>query len=117
MSIKPALFDVVELLTDLPTQQLRIGDRGAIVESYNDNTFEVEFTNREGETLALVALPAQQFMVVWSADTCTWVSETEQVATLLSRLPKELNQEVLNFVRFLYARGQLFQTSLDSIKI
>lgn len=53
---QPELFDVVELLADLPELALRAGTRGAIVHCHADDTYEVEFTNTEGETLALVPL-------------------------------------------------------------
>jgi hypothetical protein len=71
---KPELFDGVELLADLPEQGLRAGSRGAIVECYADQQFEVEFTNLEGETLAMMALDASKFIVVWKAETKAWVS-------------------------------------------
>ncbi|NJR48107.1 MAG: DUF4926 domain-containing protein, partial [Hyellaceae cyanobacterium CSU_1_1] len=40
---QPELFDVVELLIDLPESNLRAGVQGAIVECYQDNNYEVEF--------------------------------------------------------------------------
>lgn len=67
----PALFDVVELLIDLPESNLRAGIQGAIVECSQDNNYGVEFSNSDGETLALCALSAKQFVVVWSAKTET----------------------------------------------
>ena len=36
---QPELFDVVELLVDLPEHNLRAGVQGAIVECYQDNNF------------------------------------------------------------------------------
>ena len=36
---QPELFDVVELLVDLPKYNLRAGVQGAIVECYQDNNF------------------------------------------------------------------------------
>lgn len=44
---EPELFDVIELLVDLPEDNLRAGVRGAIVECYDDHNYEVEFTNQE----------------------------------------------------------------------
>lgn len=70
---QPELFDVVELLVDLPEFNLRAGIQGAIVECYRDNNYEVEFSNSDGETLALCSLSTQQFVVVWSAKTKTWL--------------------------------------------
>jgi Domain of unknown function (DUF4926) len=43
----PELFDVIELLVDLPESNLRAGERGAIVECFRDGKYEVEFTNSE----------------------------------------------------------------------
>ena len=34
--IKPDLFDVIELLVNIPELKLQSGDRGAIVEKYSD---------------------------------------------------------------------------------
>ena len=69
----PELFDVVELLVDLPEFNLRAGVQGTIVESYQDNNYEIDFSNSEGETLVLCTLSAQQFIVVWSAKTKTYL--------------------------------------------
>jgi hypothetical protein len=101
---KPELFDVVELLADLPEQGLRAGSRGAIVECYPDHAYEVEFTHLDGETLALVALDGSKFIVVWKAATKDWVSAAEQIESLVSRLTDDTRQEVLDFTRFLYER-------------
>ena len=48
--IKAQLFDTVELLVDLTENNLHAGARGAIVEQYDDEHFEVEFINEIGET-------------------------------------------------------------------
>ncbi len=44
----PELFDVVELLVNLPEADLQLGAPGAIVEQYPDQSYEVEFTNGTG---------------------------------------------------------------------
>ena len=69
----PELFDVVELLINLPERNLSSGVQGTILECYQDNNYEVEFSNSDGETLALCTLSAQQFIVVWSAKTKTYL--------------------------------------------
>lgn len=104
MTNEVELFDVIELLTDLPEQSLRAGSRGAVVVCHPDGVYEVEFTNRDGETVALCPLSHQQFLVVWQAKTKNWVSLPEQVAALVIRLPEHAEQEMLNFARFLYMR-------------
>ena len=99
---QPELFDVVELLVDLPEHNLRAGVQGAIVECYQDNNYEVEFSNSNGETLALYALSARQFVVVWSAKTKTWLPISERVAAILNNLDSKRQEEVLDFAKFLY---------------
>ena len=99
---QPELFDVVELLIDLPELNLRAGVQGAIVECYQDNNYEVEFSNSDGETLALCTLSTKQFVVVWSAKTETWLPISERVAAILSNLDDQRQKEVLDFARFLY---------------
>ena len=38
---EPELFDVIELLVDLPAFNLRVGEGGAIVECLGDGKYEV----------------------------------------------------------------------------
>jgi len=68
--------------------------------------YEVEFTNELGETCAFLALRPDQFIVVWRAKTRTWLSISEQVATLVAHLPEEMGREVLDFACFLRVREQ-----------
>ena len=98
----PELFDVVELLVDLSEHNLRAGVHGAIVECDRDNNYEVEFSNSDGETIALCALSAKQFVVVWSAKTETWLPISERVAAIVDNLDSKRQEEVLDFALFLY---------------
>ena len=50
------LLDVVELIRDLPEQRLRAGMRGAVVDRYGNDEYEVDCVGGNGETLALLAL-------------------------------------------------------------
>ena len=100
------LFDVIELTVDLPQHHLRAGQRGTLVDRHTDDVYEVEFANESGETQALVALETDRFIVVWRAQSRTWVPVAEQVAALVSSLPERTRQEVLDFARFLYERSQ-----------
>lgn len=100
--ISPELFDIVELLVDMPEANLRAGDRGAIVEQHSERAYEVEFTNPEGETLELVALSPEQFMVVWQSASKAWVPLADRLAAMMSALPEERQEQVLNFARSLY---------------
>ena len=102
----PNLFDVVELTMDIPEQGLRAGMRGTIVECHPGDAYEVEFTNELGETLEFLALRPNQFIVVWQAETRTWVPVTEQIVTLIDHLPEDAGREVLDFARFLHERRQ-----------
>jgi len=73
------MFDVVELLVDLPEHRLRVGARGAIVHWYPGDTYEVDCSGEEGEALALVPLSARQFAVVWRANARSSVPRGEGV--------------------------------------
>jgi hypothetical protein len=106
MKVEVDLFDVVELLVSMPEYNLLAGARGAVVHCHPDGAYEVEFTNEEGETVALCPLSPQQFLVVWRAKTRSWTPIAEQVAALLARLPERAELEVLDFARFLHAREQ-----------
>ncbi len=102
--IKPDLFDVIELLVNLPEYNLQAGEQGTIVECYSNSDYEVEFSNSEGETLALCPLSPQQFIVVWQANTKTWLSAAEKLSALINHLPDERQQEVLDFAMFLHQK-------------
>lgn len=103
--IKPELFDLVELLVNLPEYQQSIGTQGAIVECHTLDRFEVEFSNEDGETTALCVLSPQQFMVVWQAQTKQWLTTTDKIAAIFDNLPKDKREEVLDFARFLYQKA------------
>jgi hypothetical protein len=98
---QPDLFDIVELLVDLPEDKLSTGTQGTIVECYQDNTYEVEFTNSLGETLALCTLFPQQFVVVWQAKTKSWLSLSEQITAVVNNLDTQRQKEVFKFIRSL----------------
>jgi hypothetical protein len=98
------LFDVVELLLNLPEQGLQVGAQGAIVEIYADRSCEVEFANGAGETIALVVLSVEQFVVTWRSGSKTWVSVVERFESLVAALPEETLLEVFDFARFVHSR-------------
>ena len=58
------LLDVVALLEDLPTPDLRRGQVGTVVESLATGVFEVEFSDNQGRTYATLALRADQLIVL-----------------------------------------------------
>ncbi len=100
--IEPDLFDVVELLVDVPKSNLKAGDRGAVVEKYNDRVCEIEFTNSKGETLALCTLSAEKMLVIWQVKTKSWISLFDRITAAIESLSEDRQQEVLTFARSLY---------------
>lgn len=58
------IFDVVALTVDLPDKGLLRGQVGTIVEELAPDVYEVEFSDTDGETYALVTLTAEQLMVL-----------------------------------------------------
>jgi hypothetical protein len=100
------LFDVIELVHDIPEHGLLAGTQGTIVESHGNNAYEAEFVNEQGETLALLALRSEQFAIVWRARTRTWAPLSEQIARIVADLPETAGHEVLDFARFLRERQQ-----------
>ncbi len=62
---KIKLFDIVALLEDLPDENLWRGQVGAVVEVYdNGRAFEVEFADANGTTYGLLALGAEQLLLL-----------------------------------------------------
>jgi hypothetical protein len=58
------LLDVVALTEDLPEQGLRRGQVGTVVEELAADVFEVEFSDNEGRTYALLPLRVGQLIVL-----------------------------------------------------
>ncbi|MGC8884860.1 MAG: DUF4926 domain-containing protein [Bryobacteraceae bacterium] len=56
------LHSVVALLEDLPEHGLVRGQVGTVVESWAPGVYEVEFSDDQGRTYAMVALKAEQLM-------------------------------------------------------
>ena len=56
---------VVALTVDLPQHDLKAGNEGAVVMVYNHGeAYEVEFVDEEGNTTALLTLPASSVRLV-----------------------------------------------------
>jgi len=102
----PELFDVIEIIVDLPSENLRAGMRGTIIEDFSDGAYLVEFANEHGETLEMPALKTTQFIVVWRNATLKPVPLAEQAAALVAHLPDATAHQVLDFARFLAVRSQ-----------
>jgi hypothetical protein len=66
------LHDSVALLEDTPATHfetgrplvLRRGQVGTVVMGYDGNTFDVEFSGRDGRAYALLPVPADRLMVL-----------------------------------------------------
>jgi len=58
------LLDDVALLEDLPEHRLQRGQVGTVVEELAPGVFEVEFSDSEGRTYALLPLKAEQLLVL-----------------------------------------------------
>ena len=59
------LLDVVALTEDLPARNLSRGQVGTVVELLDDGVFEVEFSDNQGQTYALLAVPEAKLMVLY----------------------------------------------------
>lgn len=103
--IKPELFDIVELIVNLPIVNQFIGSQGTIVECFDDGKYEIEFTNEEGETIAQCALSPDKFIVIWQSKTKQWVTISDKINAVINNLSEDRKKEVLNFARFLYQGG------------
>ncbi len=54
--------DVVALLKAYPDQWLAKGQVGTIVETFDKDFYEVEFTDTSGQTIATLSLPGNELM-------------------------------------------------------
>jgi len=59
------LLDVVALVEDLPELGLYKGQVGTIVEEYEPEVFEIEFSDLTGHAYAIETLQASQLMVLY----------------------------------------------------
>jgi hypothetical protein len=58
------LLDVVALLDDLPERGVYRGQVGTVVEVYQPDVFEVEFSDTRGHTYAMLALRTDQLILL-----------------------------------------------------
>ena len=64
MKDKPQLLDVVAVLEDDSERGLRRGQVGTVVECLASDVCEIEFSDNDGRTYAMVALRSEQLMVL-----------------------------------------------------
>jgi hypothetical protein len=62
--MQPKLLDVVALSEDLPSDGLVRGQVGTIVEDLAPGVFEVEFSDDQGRTYAMLTLRTDQLLVL-----------------------------------------------------
>lgn len=67
MTARIELLDVVALMLDLPTQGLRRGQVGTVVDILSPGVFEVEFSDDRGQTYAMLPLGGEQLLVLHHA--------------------------------------------------
>ena len=58
------LYDVVALTANMPDHGLARGQVGTVIQEWEPGVFEVEFSNQNGVSYAMVALRADQLMVL-----------------------------------------------------
>jgi hypothetical protein len=58
------LLDIVALVEDLPEHGLYRGQVGTVVEELAPDVFEIEFSDHEGRTYAMLALRVEQLMLL-----------------------------------------------------
>lgn len=57
-------LDVVALLKEIPESKLMNGQVGTVVHKYDEDTFEVEFANPDGETIAEITLHSNVLLLL-----------------------------------------------------
>ncbi|BAU10065.1 hypothetical protein LEP3755_05450 [Leptolyngbya sp. NIES-3755] len=104
--MKPEVFDVVELLEDMPARNLKLGMQGTILEDYG-TAYEVEFADDHGATIEMLALKPDQFVVVWRSVTQSWLPVSDQVAAIVEQLPDDRRKQVFEYARSLWSQNKL----------
>lgn len=64
MNIPIKLLDIIAITENMPEYNLYRGQVGTIVEMLAPDTYEVELSDNEGQTYAMLALNTNQFMVL-----------------------------------------------------
>ena len=58
------LLDTVALLKDMPDEKLVKGQVGTIIEMLDKGVYEVEFADKQGRTIASLALAVEELMLL-----------------------------------------------------
>jgi hypothetical protein len=59
------LLDMVALTENLPSEGLRRGEVGTVVEKWDDSVFEIEFSDDAGTAYAFAAVPAEKLIKLY----------------------------------------------------
>lgn len=62
MKNSPGLLDVIALTEDIPDEGLKVGQVGTVVEVLDEETYEVEFVDKEGMTYAQCPVSEENLM-------------------------------------------------------
>ncbi len=63
-SERPAVLDVVALLTDVPAEGLARGQVGTVVEALDEKAVLVEFSDDQGRAYAVAPCPPSELLVL-----------------------------------------------------
>lgn len=63
-AIAPKLLDAVALTKDVPEEKLIKGQVGTIVEKLDEGVYEVEFADKQGKTIASLAVTVDDLMLL-----------------------------------------------------
>lgn len=64
MNEKFKILDIIALLTDIPGKKLIKGQVGTIVEYLDNNIYEVEFCNKQGETISVLPIDEKSMLLL-----------------------------------------------------
>jgi len=67
MNKKPQMLDVVALVEDLPSEKLVKGQVGTVVHMHDEDHYEVEFSDDEGRSYALLPLHRTALLILHHA--------------------------------------------------
>lgn len=64
MNKKFKILDIIALLTDIPEKKLIKGQVGTIVEYLDIGIYEVEFCNKQGETITVLPINEKSMLLL-----------------------------------------------------
>lgn len=58
------LYSVIAIICDIPEKQLRKGQVGTVVEKLAKNVYEVEFCDKNGQTIITTSIKSEQILIL-----------------------------------------------------